>query len=155
MAVLTKEVRAFIVQGLACFDTPTQVAQAVKQEFGIEVPRMQVAQHDPTKVAGRNLAKIWRELFDDVRRRFREETAEIPIANKAYRLRALDRMATKAEGIKNMALAAQLMEQAAKEMGGAYTNRQQVDHTNSDGSMAGGPTRIEIVAPSMEGTDPK
>lgn len=153
MAVLTTEVKGFIVQALACFDTPTQVAQSVKQEFGIEVTRQQVAQSDPTKVAGANLSKKWRELFEETRKRFREETAEIPIANKAYRLRALDRMATKAEGMKNMALAAQFMEQAAKEMGGAYTNRQQVDHTSSDGTMAGGPTRIEIVAPSLEGQD--
>lgn len=148
MAALTTEVKAFIVQGLACFDTPTQVAQAVKQEFGIDVTRQQVAQHDPTKVAGINIATKWKTMFEEVRNRFREETSDIPIANKAYRLRALDRMAAKAEGIKNMALAAQLMEQAAKEMGGAYTNRQQVDHTNSDGSMTT-PTRIELVAPSM------
>lgn len=150
MAALTIEVKAFIVQALACFDTPTQVAQSVKQEFGIEITRQHVAQNDPTKVAGANLAKKWKELFDETRRRFREEVSEIPIANKAFRLRTLDRMATKAEGMKNMALAAQLMEQAAKEMGGAYTNRQQVDHTNSDGSMVGTPTRIEIVAPSMK-----
>jgi len=154
MAALTTEVKAFIVQGLACFDTPTQVAQAVKQEFGIDVTRQQVAQHDPTKVAGINIATKWKTMFEEVRNRFREETSDIPIANKAYRLRALDRMAAKAEGIKNMALAAQLMEQAAKEMGGAYTNRQQVDHTNSDGSM-NTPTRIEIVAPSMEGLEAK
>jgi hypothetical protein len=154
MAVLPTEIKAFIVQGLACFDTPTQVAQAVKQEFNFEVSRQQVAQHDPTKVAGRTLASKWVSLFEDTRKRFREEVADIPIANKAVRLRALDRMVTKAEGMKNMALAAQLMEQAAKEMGGAYTNRQQVDHTNSDGSM-NSPTRIEIVAPSMEGLEAK
>jgi hypothetical protein len=154
MAVLPTEIKAFIVQGLACFDTPTQVAQAVKQEFNFEVSRQQVAQHDPTKVAGRTLASKWVGLFEDTRKRFREEVADIPIANKAVRLRALDRMVTKAEGMKNMALAAQLMEQAAKEMGGAYTNRQQVDHTNSDGSM-NTPTRIEIVAPSMEGQEAK
>jgi hypothetical protein len=154
MAVLPTEIKAFIVQGLACFDTPTQVAQAVKQEFNFEVSRQQVAQHDPTKVAGRTLASKWVSLFEDTRKRFRDEVADIPIANKAVRLRALDRMVTKAEGMKNMALAAQLMEQAAKEMGGAYTNRQQVDHTNSDGSM-NTPTRIEIVAPSMEGQEVK
>lgn len=155
MAVLPIEIKAFIVQGLACFDTPTQVAQAVKQEFDFEVSRHQVAQHDPTKVAGRSLAQKWVDLFEDTRKKFREEVADIPIANKAVRLRALDRMATKAEGMKNMALAAQLMEQAAKEMGNAYTNRQQVDHTSSDGSMAGQPTRIELVAPSVEGQDDK
>lgn len=151
MAVLTTEVRAFIVQGLACFDTPTQVAKDVMEHFGVEVTRQQVAQHDPTKVAGVSLGAKWKELFEETRQKFRDEVADIPIANKAVRLRALDRMAAKAESIKNMALAAQLMEQAAKEMGGAYTNRQQVDHTSSDGSMAGQPTRIEIVAPSVEG----
>lgn len=154
MAVLPTEIKAFIVQGLACFDTPTQVAQAVKEEFNFEVSRQQVAQHDPTKIAGRTLAQKWVTLFEDARKTFREEVAGIPIANKAVRLRALDRMMTKAESMKNMALAAQLMEQAAKEMGGAYTNRQQVDHTNSDGSM-NTPTRIEIVAPSMEGLEAK
>lgn len=136
MAALSSDIKAFIVQALACFDTPTQVAQAVKQEFDLEVTRQQVEQHDPTKRAGANLASKWKDLFEETRKQFREETSSIPIANKAYRLRALDRMAARAEGMKNMALAAQLMEQAAKETGGAYTNRQQLDHTSSDGSMS-------------------
>ncbi|HDE2557988.1 TPA: DUF2280 domain-containing protein, partial [Klebsiella pneumoniae] len=55
--------------------------------------------------------------------------SDIPIANKAYRLRALDRMMTKAESMRNMALAASLMEQAAKECGDAYTNKQKVEHS--------------------------
>ena len=37
MAALKSDVKAFIVQALACFDTPTQVSQAVKQEFDIDV----------------------------------------------------------------------------------------------------------------------
>lgn len=135
MAILTAEVKGFIVQALACFDTPTQVAQAVKQEFNIEITRQQVAQHDPTKSTGANLAAKWRVLFEDTRKRFRDDTADIPIANRSYRLRVLDRMAVRAEGMKNMALAAQLLEQAAKESGGAYTNKQQVDLSSSDGSM--------------------
>ncbi|WP_256345640.1 DUF2280 domain-containing protein, partial [Pseudomonas sp. F1002] len=47
----------------------------------------------------------------------------IPIANRAYRLRALGRMAEKAETMKNMALATQIIEQAAKETGDVYVNR--------------------------------
>lgn len=123
MAVLSNEVKAFIVQALACFDTPTQVATAVREEFGLEITRQKCESHDPTKYAGRDLAKRWVTLFEDTRKRFREETAEIPIANRAYRLRALGRMAVKAETMKNMALTAQLLEQAAKEVGDVYVNR--------------------------------
>lgn len=123
MAALKSDVKAFIVQALACFDTPTQVSQAVKQEFDIDVTRQQVEQHDPTKRAGVNLAAKWRTLFEDTRKRFREETSEIPIANRAFRLRGLGRMAEKAENMRNLALTAQLYEQAAKECGDMYVNR--------------------------------
>ncbi|MCY1190252.1 hypothetical protein D9M72_14630 [compost metagenome] len=123
MAALSNEVKAFIVQALACFDTPSQVAEAVKNEFGLVVSRQSVESHDPTKRAAHRLAKRWVILFEDTRKRFREETAEIPIANRAYRLRALGRMAEKAESMKNMALTAQLLEQAAKEVGDVYVNR--------------------------------
>jgi len=123
MAVLRSEVKAFIVQALACFDTPSQVVAAVKTEFGIEISRQQCESHDPTKFAGQGLGKKWVELFHDARKRFREETADIPIANRAFRLRTLGRMAEKAENMKNMALTAQLLEQAAKEVGDVYVNR--------------------------------
>ena len=123
MAALKNEVKGFIVQALACFDTPSQVVEQVKQEFGIEISRQLCESHDPTKRAGVNLAVKWVTLFHDTRKRFREETAEIPIANRAYRLRTLGRMAEKAENMKNMALTAQLLEQAAKEVGDVYVNR--------------------------------
>lgn len=123
MAALSNEVKAFIVQALACFDTPSQVAEAVKNEFGIEISRQAVESHDPTKRAARNLAKRWVTLFEDTRKRFREETAEIPIANRAYRLRALGRIAERAETMKNLPLAIQVLEQAAKEVGDVYVNR--------------------------------
>lgn len=123
MAALSNEVKAFIVQALACFDTPSQVAAAVREEFGLEVTRQKCEAHDPTKRAGRDLAKRWVTLFEDTRKRFREETAEIPIANRAFRLRGLGRMAEKAENMRNLALTAQLYEQAAKECGDMYINR--------------------------------
>lgn len=123
MAALSNDVKAFIVQALACFDTPSQVVEAVQKEFSVTVTRQQVETHDPTKYSGKGLAKRWVALFEDTRKRFREETADIPIANRAYRLRALGRMAEKAENMKNMALTAQLLEQAAKEVGDVYVNR--------------------------------
>ncbi|CZT29847.1 DUF2280 domain-containing protein [Pseudomonas cerasi] len=123
MAVLRSEVKAFIVQALACFDTPSQVVAAVKIEFGIEITRQQCESHDPTKFAGQRLGKKWAELFHTARKRFREETTEIPIANRAYRLRAMNRFVERAEGMKNISLAMQILEQAAKEVGDAYVNR--------------------------------
>ncbi|MEX3021455.1 DUF2280 domain-containing protein [Kluyvera sp. STS39-E] len=127
MAALKPDVKAFIIQSLACYDTPSQVVEAVQKEFGINITRQQAESHDPTKASGKTLAKKWVELFNATRKRFQNEIGDIPIANKAYRLRVLDRMATKAEGMKNMALTAALMEQAAKEVGDAYTNKQKVE----------------------------
>lgn len=129
MAALKPDVKAFIIQSLACYDTPSQVVEAVQKEFGINITRQQAESHDPTKASGKTLAKKWVDLFSATRDRFLNEISDIPIANKAYRLRALDRMMTKAEGMKNMALAASLMEQAAKECGDAYTNKQKVEHS--------------------------
>ncbi|HDS4250687.1 TPA: DUF2280 domain-containing protein [Enterobacter hormaechei subsp. steigerwaltii] len=145
MATLKGEVKAFIVQSLACFDTPSQVVELVKKEFGLSITRQQVESHDPTKANGRGLAQKWVELFHETRKRFQTELSDIPIANKAYRLRALDRMMTRAEGMKNMALAASLMEQAAKEVGDAYSNKQKVEHTSPDGTMTPQPTIIQLL----------
>ena len=129
MATLKGEVKAFIVQSLACFDTPSVVVDSVKKEFGIAVSRQQVESHDPTKVNGRGLAQKWVDMFNATRERFQTELADIPIANKAFRLRALDRMASRTETMKNFALTAQLIEQAAKECGDAYTNKQKIEHS--------------------------
>lgn len=145
MATLKGEIKAFIVQSLACFDTPSQVVELVKKEFGLSITRQQVESHDPTKANGRGLAQKWVELFHETRKRFQTELSDIPIANKAYRLRALDRMMSRAEGMKNMALAASLMEQAAKEVGDAYSNKQKVEHTSPDGTMTPQPTIIQLL----------
>lgn len=123
MAVLSNEIKGFIVQALACFDSPSQVAEAVKAEFGLVISRQQVESHDPTKACSGGLAKRWVVMFNDTRKKFREDTAAIPIANRSYRLRALARMMERAENIKNLTLAAQLLEQAAKECGDFYVNR--------------------------------
>lgn len=141
MAALRSEVKAFIVQALACFDSPSQVVEAVKKEFGVEVSRQQCESHDPTKYAGRGLAKKWADLFHECRKRFREEIADIPIANRAFRLRGLGRMAEKAESMRNLVLTAQLYEQAAKEVGDVYVNRQTKNENPHDNVP---PTRVQV-----------
>jgi len=131
--MMTNEVKAFVVRALASFDTPSQVAEAVRQEYGVTITPQTVQAYDPTKYAGRNLAPKWQALFEKARKSFLEDASDIPIANRSARLRMLQRMAAKAETMGNMNMASRLLEQAAKEMGNAFTNK--VDLTSSDGSM--------------------
>lgn len=152
MAKLSEAEKRFIVQALACYDTPTQVVDAVKEEFGTVLDRGHVGCYDPTKVAGKQLAKKWRDLFEETRKRFRKEVAEIPIADQAYRLRQLQRMLQDAMSRKNVVLASQLLEQAAKEAGGAFSNRREISGPNG-GPVPVAPTVIELVAPNVQGKD--
>lgn len=145
MAALSTEVKAFIVQSLACYETPAKVIELVKENFKVVVTRQQVSAYDPANAMAKSLSQKWIDLFNTTRSRFQTEITDIPIANKAYRLRALDRMMTKAESMRNMALAASLMEQAAKEVGDAYSNKQKVEHTSPDGTMTPQPTIIQLL----------
>lgn len=142
-AKLTNEGRTFVVQALACFDAPSIVAAAVRKEFGAEITPQSIEAYDPTKRAGRLLSEKWRALFEQTRKTFLEDTASIGISHRAVRLRALQRMADKAESMSNIALAAQLHEQAAKESGGSYTNRREVS------GPGGAPLQINAVTATM------
>lgn len=133
MAALSTEVKAFIVQSLACYETPAKVIELVKENFKATVTRQQVSAYDPANAMAKSLSRKWVDLFNSTRTRFQTEITDIPIANKSYRLRVLDRMATKTEGMKNFSLTAQLIEQAAKECGDSYTNKQKLEHTGNDG----------------------
>ncbi|TXN38987.1 DUF2280 domain-containing protein [Methylobacterium sp. WL30] len=151
MATLNDEVKTFIVQQLACFDTPSGVAKAVKEEFGLEVSRQAVEAYDPGKRAAANLSDGYRQIFEATRTAFLAETATIGISHKAVRLRTLQRLAEKAERQGNMAFVASVLEQAAKECGDAFTNKRQVEATGKDGSplIDGGITVAFVRAPPV------
>jgi hypothetical protein len=142
MATLNDDVKRFIVQALACYDTPTQVAEAVKEEFGISIERSHVQAYDPTKQIGKSLSKKWIDLFEETRKKFLEDASEVGIANRSVRIRALSRMVANAEKQRNYALAAQLLEQAAKEVGDWYVNR---PRANSPGGGGGGVGLADIL----------
>lgn len=131
-AKLSDEIKTYVVQALACFDSPSIVAASVKKELGVEVSRQLVESHDPNKRAASGLAPKWRALFEETRKAFLEDTASIAISHRAVRLRALQRMADKAETQGNMVLASSLLKQAAEEVGGAYTNRREIEHGVTD-----------------------
>ncbi|MGQ2386307.1 DUF2280 domain-containing protein [Acinetobacter ursingii] len=149
MAALKEPVKIFIVQALACRDTPQEVADQVLQEFGITIDRKQCQSYDPTKVAGKNLSLKFKKLFDETRKKFDAGLVDIPIAKKHYRMKQYDKLLQKT---KNTVMALRIMEQAAKDSGGLYTNKQEVDHTTK-GESINKPTTIELVAPNVQSTD--
>ncbi|HHU9843649.1 TPA: DUF2280 domain-containing protein, partial [Escherichia coli] len=53
MAALKPEVKAAIVQMLACYDTLSIVVDSVQKDYGIKVTPQQVESHDPTKASGK------------------------------------------------------------------------------------------------------
>lgn len=124
MAKLTDGQKAFIVVRLACFDQPSEVVEAVQQEYGLKVTRQQLQVYNPETVEGERLSEKLKQLFADTRKRFLEDVQAIPIANQAYRLRELQKLYH--ANPRNAVLRADLLEQAAKEAGGQYTNEVQV-----------------------------
>lgn len=130
-AVLTPETRTFVVQALACFDSPSEVAKAVKAEFGITITPQSIEAYDPTKKAGEKVSAKWRALFESTREAFLKDTSRIGISHRSVRLRKLEAQVKLNETRGNSAMVAQLLKQAAEEVGGVYTNRREV--TGKDG----------------------
>ena len=122
MLTLTDDIKVFIVRGLARFDTPSEVVEAVKANFGVEISRQHVYTYDPRC----SPAPRWRDLHAATRAAFLQEQSEIGIVHKLVRLRMLDRMSHRAEARGNLALAAAFLEQAAKECGGVYDSRKPI-----------------------------
>lgn len=129
MAALSEPVKIFIVQALACRDTPQEVVTLVKQEYDIEVTRSQCQNYDPTKYSGRNLSKKYVELFYETRKKFDEGLVDIPIANKYYRLKQYQKQLER--NSRNAVLSMSILKQAAQDLGGQFTNRQEI--TGKDG----------------------
>lgn len=128
---LSESQQTAVVQRLAMYDTPQTVADFVREEFGIEITRQSIQHYDPT--VGEKPAEKWCAIFEETRTTFLKSTAEIPAANRSVRVRWLQRMVVTAEKRGNVVLAAQILEQIAKETGDVYTNRQKVAITDPDG----------------------
>lgn len=73
MAVLKKEVKLFIVRSLAVFNTPTETAELVHQDYGVVVTKQQCEKYDPTKRSGENLSPELKAEFEATREEFLEK----------------------------------------------------------------------------------
>ncbi|MEQ9131085.1 MAG: DUF2280 domain-containing protein [Salinisphaeraceae bacterium] len=129
---LKDEHRHFVVQRLACFDTPKEVAEALRDEHGVEISPQSVEAYDPNKRAGRDLAQKWRDLFEKTRADFQDNLEKyVPEASKVVRVRHLAHAARAFKGRGNYVGMADMMERIAKEVGNVHTNRREL--TGKDG----------------------
>ena len=129
MATLNKKQKLFIVRSLAQFNTPQETVVLVKEEFSIDVSREQCEAYDPTKRVGKDLSDELKKEFEVTRKDFLDAPQNIPIANLSVRLQRLENQYIK-HG-KNRIAAQSLLKQAAEDMGGKYTNKQEI--TGKDG----------------------
>jgi hypothetical protein len=126
MTKLTHEQRAFIVGKLAQFATVGEVVRAFKENFGTEITAQLVAHYD-VSCRGYNNGRKWKALFDQERATFLDEVARIGISHRTVRLKRLEDLWGRAVAAGNLGLAASFLEQAAKEVGGLYTSRREVE----------------------------
>lgn len=127
--------QVFIIQQLAVFERPKDVQDALKQKFDIEISLPGVVYYD---ISNPVLPKKLKALFNAARNKFLKDSSKIPIANKSYRLSKLQRMFEAEESesprLQNKKAMRAILEQAAKESGDAFTNRQKHEHTGKDGA---------------------
>jgi hypothetical protein len=124
MKRMSGECKRFVVQCLACFMSPSEVAEAVNIQFGIRLNRQQIHFYDPTGRAGaQRLSQSLRDLFTVTRQRFISSADDVGMAHLAYRLRCLSEIYRRAVERGNDWLAMKALEQAAKEVGGWYVRK--------------------------------
>ncbi len=118
MPKLTDEIKEFIVKRHACYETPSRIAAAVRNNFGIDIDRRRVFDYNPA--GSRPPAQRWIDLHAVTRARFLRDLAEVGVAQKVIRLRMLDRFAQMADDDNRHDKAAKFLDQAARECGGFY-----------------------------------
>lgn len=127
---LTDEQRAHIVARLALYDHVSDIHRDLVAQ-GIDISFQAVAKYNPESNV--KLADRWRILFEETRKRWRDEIIAEPIADRAFRLRRLGQIHEQAMKRGALPLAAQMLEQAAKEVGNVFSNvtKGKIEHQHS------------------------
>lgn len=130
MAELSEPHKEQIVVLLAHFRGAAEVAVAMKNDHGLELTVQQIVKYDcakPSYEAGEK----WRPIFEAARQAYLEDVKTVPAANQGYRLQMLQEGIEAARKAKNWKLLSDLLEQAAKEVGGVLTNTRELNVNDS------------------------
>lgn len=133
---LTEEQQAWIVTQLAMFRTPSQVSKELKERWGVDFPRQRVEYYDPTKQRAKTnrIAKKWVQLFETTRQEYLRDISQVPIANRKWRLEQLQKLYDNAPD-RNVKLRADLLVEAEKFTGDAYSNKRQHELSTPQGPL--------------------
>lgn len=119
--------KRFVVQCLAEFMSPSEVVELIAEDMNVEMSKQAVEKYDPTKYAGQTLSEDLRKLFWQKRREAIADESNIDIAHRSFRLKQLSKLYRQAVRDGKDVVAAQHLAQAAKEKGGLYTNKRQLE----------------------------
>ncbi|CAP01796.1 conserved hypothetical protein; putative phage-related protein [Acinetobacter baumannii SDF] len=156
MAKLKKAEQLFIVRSLAQFMTPTEVVKAIKETFNITVSPQQVEAYDPTKVAGRDLRKEYKEVFESTREEYlRQPIHNISGANDIVQLKILSDLLFAKKN--NVTMTIKIVDQMQKIMKGFYEKRLEItgagggslktENTNTPSPLALTPEELSKLSP--------
>ena len=134
MAELSDDAKLFIVQALARYSSPAEVVVMIREDFGLETNVQQVRTYNPDHPKF-EAGERWRPIFEAVRKAYLQDISAVPIASQAFRLNVLQKNLDRAMKLGNVVLANSILEQAAKEMGGALTNARNVSVQPSGGGF--------------------
>jgi hypothetical protein len=126
--ILNDEQQIYVVTELARFTTPTQVQGAIKKEWDVEMSLQAIEGYDPTTVQGAKLRPELRTLFYRERALAKKNIDSLGITHVAYRLRELQGVLDRAKSRKNDKMIMDVMQQAAREVGGSFTNKVHVQN---------------------------
>lgn len=124
---LTKDMKLMIVTQLAMFAGPSEVRDMIEKEFGYRISSLSaITWYDPTTTFGADCDPKWRALFEATRATYLTDVGCVPIMNRAYRARQLQRALDKEWTRENTVGVRDTLKQAAEEEGGVFTNRREL-----------------------------
>jgi hypothetical protein len=128
MAALKNEHKIFIVTNLACYKSGKELQKLFSDKFKFQIELNKISYYNPYTVEGKKgLAQKWKDLFASTRKEFNESKASIPVANGVFRLQKMQEHFDSLSSVNNIKGAQSILVDAAKESGGAFTNK--IEHS--------------------------
>ena len=114
---LTLRQKQFVVEQLAAFGSPGEVAKGLLEQFGVTVAPHVVAAYDPTRRAGQRCPALWKRRFEEAREDMIHGTPS-PLASRSVRLQQREKMFRRAIEQEDFLLANRILDSIAREVGG-------------------------------------
>ena len=125
---LSLDAKTYIVRALACRERPTDILAHLQEHFDVSVDRKALSHYDP---------RLNDKLDADLKKLYEKESSDFwaeknfePINSLNFRQRL--RMELFEQAGRNLKLKLEILEQAAKDEGGLYSNRREV--TGAEGA---------------------